>query len=120
MRVSFSTFIDAVQACDASQLQPTITFSNNIFLGPLDATDAITGRKCTFDHNLAFPQSTNLGLYTTRADPMLVNAAAADFHLLAGSPAIDAADPAAATMPDFDGTPRPQGARADLGAFESK
>jgi hypothetical protein len=53
-------------------------------------------------------------------DPRFVNAAGGDFHLMTGSPAIDAADPAATLSTDYDGTARPQGAGRDLGAFEYK
>jgi hypothetical protein len=38
--------------------------------------------------------------------------------VLPGSPAIDMGNPSRAVSPDFDGTNRPQGARADAGAFE--
>ncbi|OQX80656.1 MAG: hypothetical protein B6D64_02960 [Bacteroidetes bacterium 4484_276] len=41
--------------------------------------------------------------------PMFVDAAAGDFHLLAGSPCIDTGDP--------DSPPDPDGSRADMGAF---
>jgi len=56
------------------------------------------------------------------ADPLF--AGATDFHLLAGSLAIDQADPAATIVEDFDGSARPTDgdgdgvARNDMGAFE--
>jgi hypothetical protein len=53
-------------------------------------------------------------------DPLFQSVATADYHLLPGSPAIDAADPAATLTTDFDGTARPQGAHSDMGAFERK
>jgi hypothetical protein len=64
----------------------------------------------------ASPGSTNL----LNMDPRFVNAANGDFHLMTGSPAIDAADPAATLSTDYDGVSRPQGAGRDLGAFEYK
>ena len=42
---------------------------------------------------------------------------ATDYHLQAGSPAIDAGATVAVTD-DFDGNPRPQGQAYDIGAFE--
>ncbi len=52
------------------------------------------------------------------ADPLLVDPAQLDFHLGAGSPAIDAADTAEAPEIDRDGNPRPSGPAADMGAYE--
>ncbi len=48
------------------------------------------------------------------------NAASGDYTLKAGSAAIDAAAVSAANIPaqDFNGTARPQGSAADMGAFE--
>jgi hypothetical protein len=54
----------------------------------------------------------------TNADPMFVNAAAGDFHIQAGSPAIDQVNTGPAD--DFEGDTRPQGARYDIGADEYK
>jgi hypothetical protein len=51
-------------------------------------------------------------------DPRFLNRLLGDFHLLAGSPAIDAADPTYAFSTAFDGTTRPQGAAPDIGAYE--
>lgn len=53
-------------------------------------------------------------------DPLFVNPAAADFHLKAGSPAIDKGSATNAPATDFDGTARPQGQSIDIGAFEYK
>jgi hypothetical protein len=54
------------------------------------------------------------------APPIFANAAGADFHAMPGSPTIDAgADDAANGAFDLDGTARTQGARTDIGAYES-
>jgi chitodextrinase len=47
-----------------------------------------------------------------------LNPANNDFHLTAGSPAIDAGDPTSYPPTDKDGHPRPVGTRPDAGAYE--
>jgi hypothetical protein len=49
---------------------------------------------------------------------LFMNAAQGDFHLRADSPAIGAADPAAAPKQDFENHARPSGRGPDIGAFE--
>ncbi|HUU20964.1 MAG TPA: right-handed parallel beta-helix repeat-containing protein [Phycisphaerae bacterium] len=69
------------------------------------------------------------GMGNIDADPLFVNASGQDFHLLGGSPCIDAADGLAAPELDFDGNERcddpgsPNAGLgppwADMGAFEN-
>ncbi|NDL68452.1 stalk domain-containing protein [Anaerotalea alkaliphila] len=51
------------------------------------------------------------------ADPLFANAAAGNFQLQAGSPAVDAGAEAIGSL-DLAGNPRVSGARVDAGAFE--
>jgi hypothetical protein len=53
-------------------------------------------------------------------DPQFVNAAANDFHLQAGSLAIDRGATLTGFKHDYDVSARPQGAAWDIGAFEYK
>jgi hypothetical protein len=99
--------------------------------GPLFVTDtiisgysvALTGTGITEDYNLYFgnganaPTAVSGGHSLASANPLFVNPAGGDFHLSAGSPAIDAGIDAGLTG-DFDGDPRPIGARFDIGFDE--
>jgi hypothetical protein len=51
-------------------------------------------------------------------DPRFVNSAGGDYHLGAGSPAVDAGTATGAPIVDFEGDPRPQGTAPDIGADE--
>lgn len=73
---------------------------NNIFFN-----DALNASGFTNDNNLT-------------TDPNFVNAGSNDFHLNAGSPAIDKGLATGAPTTDFDGAARPVGAGIDMGAYE--
>ena len=116
--VSFTTFVDAPVKCTSS----TVATISNSILAPT-GQDAVSGTACTVNDSILIPQT---GVVSgsnnhVNVDPLFKDKANGDFSLQSASPAIDAAAPNA-TVPsvDFVGTPRPQGPRADLGAFEYK
>jgi parallel beta-helix repeat protein len=69
----------------------------------------------TVSNNLC---NTTGGGCTLAGNPNFVDAGAANFHLQAGSPAVDAGATMSQIAADFDGKPRPQGASSDIGAYE--
>jgi hypothetical protein len=75
----------------------------------------------TIDHNLVDGtkgDDENDGTDFVEGAPLFVSAGGGDFHVQAGSPAIDAGSSDDAPNDDFDGMPRPQGGGYDIGAFE--
>jgi len=104
-----------------------VMIRNNIFYEPASTaitTYAFSPKSCTIDHNIIFGPSTVIsgsGCSVSSnyfIDPKLSNAASYDFSLTAGSPAIDKGVTLSGVTSDFDGTPRPQGAAYDIGAYE--
>jgi hypothetical protein len=121
--LAFNTFANTQVSCGYQGTTNPIgdvQYENNIIYGP-SFTDAVYSEdvRCTLTNNVIYPQQTPRP-NNINADPQFVNAAGGDFHLLATSPAIDAAMPSAGLDPafDFEGTARPQGAAKDIGAFE--
>jgi hypothetical protein len=120
--VAFTTFYNSRLICGGGST--LLTSKNNIFLNERAGApaDTVTGTACSHDYDFIKPQTTapTGANNILNMDPRFTNGAAGDFHLLVGSPAIDAADPTATATVDYDGTARPQGVRRDIGAFEYK
>jgi parallel beta helix pectate lyase-like protein len=103
--------------------------ANNIFYQPQTAGVLFSGATTTnvtvrYNLTMGGTASTGNGTGVTvsnnldSTDPKLVNAAAFNLQLLAGSPAIDAGVTLSYVTNDFLGVSRPQGAAYDIGAFE--
>lgn len=123
-------------------LDSTVAAYNNVFWdngGGADVLSAAGGslsESITLDHNLLVSGCSGTALCQMGlrnligVAPQLLDPAAADYSLAAGSPALDAGaatfGPAlayagaltAAPAADYDGAPRPQGPGIDLGALE--
>lgn len=90
------------------------TFDSNIFYNVPSISPS-----CQYQYNLSIPSAGLAGTGNITGDPMFKDPTNDDFHLKPGSAAIDTANPGDVfTGHDLDGTPRPQGGRSDIGAFE--
>jgi len=95
-------------------------FSQNVLF---QISNEASGSNLTVDHNLIH-NYTGAYEYEIRGtdyvegDPKFVNPSGADFHLQAGSPAIDQGASTDAPSDDYEGNQRPQGAGYDIGAYE--
>lgn len=102
-----------------------VVIRNNAVAGNLSfeiAFEGVSPAGSTLDHNLigawhGYPDEV-CGTDCQVGDPRWVNPSAGDFHLQAGSPAIDRGSATDAPAVDFEGTSRPQGHGVDIGAFE--
>jgi hypothetical protein len=105
----------------------SLTMTNNIIVSHTtgvyvydDPTNQVTAT-----HTLLFGNATDSGGGTvlstneiTGSAPRFVDPPGRDYHILVGSPAIDAGTPVPWLQTDIDGNPRPIGARYDIGADE--
>jgi hypothetical protein len=106
--------------CDTPYPFRTVLFENTI-LWRFGSDDIINGFNCAFVGALLWPQMRPIGGQVIVADPQFVSPTMHDFQLKSTSPAIDAAVTSqSAVGADLVGTPRPQGAKPDLGAYERK
>lgn len=109
--------------------QSNVLIENNIFYYPSAAP--IRNSDCKGDSGIQINNNLttagdmvsgvssclSLARNITGKDPRFIDPANNNFHLLAGSPAIDAAFPVAPSR-DAENIPRPQGTVHDLGAYE--
>ena len=124
--VSFNTFLfddqAQIQNCSSPSGYPPIAlFENNIFFASSPQVQSvIAGFGCTLAGNITHPQEPDFGGTNIDQDPKFVDLPSKDYRLQPGSPAVDAAVPSSGPGLDHDfaGTPRPQGPRHDIGAFE--
>jgi hypothetical protein len=91
---------------------------HNVWFGPSNVD--FTWNGTAYDSFTAFQTGAGLEANGRFANPLFVNPKLGDFHLQAGSPALDtgSTNPAWFAPQDFDGRARPQGPLADAGAFE--
>jgi hypothetical protein len=112
--ISYSTF-EYGEYLECPTVQKT-HYSNVIAYSSTSAIEGSTSG--CYDHVIAYPVQGTVPDGVIVADPMLVDPQHGDYHLKAGSPAIDAADTSIPDDHDYDGVARPQGVANDIGAFE--
>jgi hypothetical protein len=118
---AFNTIVldDLMLNCRAnsSSQYRTLDYENNIIVS--SKPSAIDGTTCKLTRNIIWP-GPSADASNIVADPQFVDAAAKDFRIGSNSPAVDAATTTRAHLitDDFLGTPRPQGAAPDIGAYE--
>jgi uncharacterized protein YjdB len=97
---------EAGETIEAGGFEGAITIANNITTG-----SAMSDRSTV-------PSGMTLTNNRLNTDALFVNAAGGDFHLQAGSPAIDAGQTLTLVPLDFERRARPRGAGFDIGALE--
>jgi hypothetical protein len=115
-RITHNTFVGGSGITCSAATGSIWNFDSNIFY---NVPTIAAGGGCQYQYSLSVLVAGLAGTGNITGDPMFNDDAKGDFHLKPGSAAIDAANPGDVfTGHDFDGTPRPQGPRSDIGAFE--
>lgn len=105
-------------------IRNSILDRNELFTISLD--EPLTEAECAIEYNLLNGYRNNTNPYNEVAGsdalidepPLLADPYGFDFSLQSESPAIEAGANSGAPEADFVGTPRPQGDRVDMGAYE--
>lgn len=102
----------------------TVDFANNIVAfsakGVAINGTASANNNCLFGNTVSNYSPARTGAGDVLADPLMTGHLAGDYHIMVGSPCVDAADDSV-TAPgetDVDGNPRVSGAHVDIGATE--
>lgn len=118
LALEFTTIADNQVSSGAAglfcQTAAVVTVANDLIVGA--AATQVQADSCAPRYTLSNQEIA--GATNLVGTPTFRNAAAGDYHLVAGSLGIDQADPAATVTVDIDGETRPAGARSDLGADE--
>jgi hypothetical protein len=120
-RVSFSTIADAGSVNGSQPVAIAcssglgLTIASSVIWTPQAPTAVSIGAGCGLNSVIAGPFTVSGAM---NVDPRFVDETHRDYHLATGSPARDVLDSGPAT--DFEGDPRPQGPKYDLGADEAR
>jgi hypothetical protein len=109
----------AVNGIVCGGVSSVLTFTNNNIAENLNDPQ-VSGTNCNYSYSNISGAVVTSGTGNLNDDPMFIDDLSSDgnFHLKAGSPLRDMADPNSSVKVDWDGDRRPQGNRSDIGADE--
>jgi hypothetical protein len=118
--IDFVTIVDGggrAISCGGISGLSALAITSSLFAD--NATAPSIDSNCPVSYSVWDDTSTPIGSNNgSGIAPMFVDAAGGNFHLAAGSPGINAADPSSTTTVDLDGAPRPTEGGFDCGAFQ--
>jgi hypothetical protein len=107
--------------CAVQCVAGTFTARNNIMSGNATATNMLqVSGSCAHAFSIARPGPLPPGTGNSASDPLFVNTTTGDLHVMAGSPALGAADPASdlTGAAEFDIDEQKRASPSDIGADE--